>query len=307
MLGEAPVSTLIPKTKRALQGATSITKRSAFLFLDDFHLLKWAEQPTLLHLLHGAFKGANGWLKVAGLRSLLNYYSATTREGLQVPGDAQTISLDLTLENPEAAESHLRAILGNFLRTVGYSSPGTILPDQAFRRLAWATAGVPRDFLQMFARALEHARRNKRAAVTLSDVNVAIGEFGQGKMDELSQDARNSEGELRDMLSALKTYCLDEHEINGFLLTSEESKERRLVQILSDLRLVHLINQSITPDRPGQRYGAYILDYSLFTGYRRRQNIEEMVPEQGQFKAQELRRLPKVNPEFLDQYRAKET
>jgi histone H3/H4 len=53
--------------------------------------------------------------------------------------------------------------------------------------LAWATAGVPRDFLQMFARAVEHARRNKRAVVTLSDVNVAIGEFGQGKMDELSK------------------------------------------------------------------------------------------------------------------------
>jgi Cdc6-like AAA superfamily ATPase len=301
------IRAIIPEFKRALQGVTRTTKRSAFLFLDDFHLLEWDQQPTLLHLLHGAFKGANGWLKVAGLRSLLNYYSVVTREGLQVPGDAQTISLDLTLENPEAAESHLRAILGNFLGAVGYSGTGTVLADQAFRRLAWATAGVPRDFLQMFARALEHARRNKRAAVTLSDVNVAIGEFGQGKMDELSQDARNSEGELRDMLSALKTYCLDEHEINGFLLTSEDSQERRLVHILSDLRLVHLINQSITPDRPGQRYGAYILDYSLFTGFRRRQNIEEMVPEQGQFKAQELRRLPKVNPGFFDKHHTKET
>jgi hypothetical protein len=154
----------------------------------------------------------------------------------------------------------------------------------------------------MFARAVEHARRNKRATVTLSDVNVAIGEFGQGKMDELSQDARNSEGELRDMLTALEAYCLDDHETNGFLLASEESKERRLVQILSDVRLVHLINQSITPDRPGQRYAAYILDYSLFTGFRRRQNIEEMVPEEGQFRAQELRRLPKVNPGFLESH-----
>jgi hypothetical protein len=170
----------------------------------------------------------------------------------------------------------------------------------------WATAGVPRDFLQMFARAVEHARRNKRAVVTLSDVNVAIGEFGQGKMDELSQDARNSEGELRDMLSALEAYCLDEKKSNGFLLSNEDSNERRLVQILSDLRLVHLINQSITPDRPGQRYAAYILDYSVFTGFRRRQNIEEMVPEEGQFKAQELRSLPKVNPGFLDKYRTKD-
>ena len=105
------------------------------------------------------------------------------------------------------------------------------------------------------------------------------------------------------MLSALKTYCLDEKETNAFLLTNEESNERRLVQILSDLRLVHVINQSITPDRPGQRYAAYILDYSLFAGFRRRKNVEEMVPEEGQFKAQELRSLPKVNPGFLEKYR----
>ncbi len=296
----------IPRIKRAIQAATKVTGQGTFLFLDDFHLLEWNEQPKLLHLLHGALKGANGWLKVAGLRSLLNFYSAATHEGLQVPGDAQIISLDLTLENPEAAESHSRAILERFLNAVGYTFSGSVLADRAFRRLAWATAGVPRDFLQMFARAEEHARRNRRAAVTLSDVNIAIGEFGQGKINELIQDARNSEGELRDMLSALEDYCIDEKGKNAFLVTSEESVERNLVHTLSDLQLVHLINQSITPDRPGKRYEAYILDYSLFTGFRRRQNIDEMLPEEGQFKASELRKLPKVNPGFFERHRAKE-
>ena len=36
-------------------------------------------------------------------------------------------------------------------------------------------------------------------------------------------------------------------------IDSVGSKERKLVQTLSDLRLVHLINQSTTPDRAGQR------------------------------------------------------
>ena len=120
----------------------------------------------------------------------------------------------------------------------------------------------------MFARALEHARRNIRAVVTVSDVNVAIGEFGQRKMDDLSQDARNSEGELRELLQVLEEYCLDEKGTNGFLLSIERKfKERRLVHILSDLRLVHLISPSITPDRAGEKYEAYILDYSRFTGF----------------------------------------
>jgi hypothetical protein len=151
----------------------------------------------------------------------------------------------------------------------------------------------------MFARAAEHARRNRHLVVTLSDVNVAIGEFGQRKIDELAQDARNSEGELRELLSALETYCLDENETNGFLLKSTNFDERTLVHIPSDLRLVHLISQSITPDRAGERYEAYILDYSLFTGFRRRPNIREMLPKEGQFKASELRTLPKVSKGFL--------
>jgi Cdc6-like AAA superfamily ATPase len=284
--------------KRSLMDITKLTEDHVYVFLDDFHLLDADEQPKILYLLHAALKGANGWLKVAGIRSLLNYYSARDRVGLQVPGDAQLIRLDLTLENPEAAESHLRAILEGFLKAIGYSGASDVLPEPAFRRLAWANAGVPRDFLQMFARAIEHARRNRHSVVTLSDVNVAIGEFGQRKIDELAEDARNSEGELRELLSALETYCLDDNETNAFLVKSD-SAERTLVHILSDLRLVHLISQSITPDKAGERYEAYILDYSLFTGFRRRPNINEMLPKEGQFKASELRRLPKVSEGFL--------
>ncbi|MHB0925332.1 MAG: hypothetical protein ACYC1F_02360 [Gallionellaceae bacterium] len=294
-LAKAPVA-----IKRVLSKITKATNDNAFLFLDDLHLIDLDSQPLLLHYLHAALKGASGWIKVAGLSSLLNVYSPSTRQGLQVPGDAQFISLDLTLENPEAAEAHLRTILSGFLDAVGYKLSGAVLPESAFRRLAWATAGVPRDFLQMFARSLEHASRNRHTAVTLSDVNVAIGEFGQQKLNEVQRDARNNEGELRAMLTKLETLCLEKNSVNAFLIRSEDSAERRLVQILSDLRMVHLINQSITPEKAGERYEAFILDYSLFTGFRRRPSITEMVPDELQFKASELRALPKISAGFYD-------
>ena len=57
-------------------------------------------------------KGANGWLKVSGLRTQLNAYDPKTRKGLQVPGDAQLISLDLTLVDPEEP----RSIFEQFLK-----------------------------------------------------------------------------------------------------------------------------------------------------------------------------------------------
>lgn len=293
------VAAAVPRLKRALGEITKRTRDNAFVFLDDFHLLARDEQPKVLNLVHGFLKGASGWLKVAGVRSLLNTYSSASRIGLQVPGDAQSISLDLTLENPEAAETHLRAILQSFLTAIGYEGMSQVIPKAAFKRLVWANAGVPRDFLQMFGRAIEHARKNRHAIVTLSDVNSAIGEFGQRKMDEMRQDASNSEGELHAMLDALEIHCLDNVKVNAFLLRSEESEERRLVHMLSDLRLVHLINQSITPDRAGEKYEAYIIDYSRFTGFRRRPNVKEMIPDEGQFKASELRKLPKVSDGFL--------
>lgn len=285
-----------PRIKRALTEITKQTGGHAYVFLDDFHLLSYEEQPRLLHLVHASLKGANGWVKVAGLRSLLNYYSPSKRIGLQVPGDAQLITLDLTLENPERAESHLKAILEGFLKAVGYSSINSVLPQAAFKRLAWANAGVPRDFLQMFGRSIDHARRNRHTVVTLSDVNASIGESGQRKMDELAQDARNSQGELVEFLGKIEDICLERNRKNAFLIRSEDSKERKLVHVLNDLRLVHLINQSITPDRAGERYEAYIIDYSLFTGFRRRPGVREMVPVEGetQFKASDLRRLPKL-------------
>jgi len=298
--GASSPSGITPASKRLLKNITEKTGNYLYVFLDDYHLIDAKIQPELLDLLHRPLKGAGGWLKVSALRTLLNNYSAKTRKGLQIPGDAQPISLDLTLENPEAAERHLRAILGTFLRAVGYALSERVIPDAAFKRLVWANAGVPRDFLQMFARAVEHARRNRHTAVTLSDVNIAIGEFGQTKMEELREDARNEAGELQSMVGALEDYCLDDNKVNGFILKSEESDERRLIRTLSDLRLVHLIHQSITPERAGERYEAFIVDYSLFTGFRRRPNIRELVPsESGQFKASDLRKLPKISAGFL--------
>lgn len=290
------------RIKRALSKITSSFGGNAFVFLDDFHLIEAASQPELLHVLNGSLKGANGWLKVAGLGTLLNVYSPKTRKGLQVPGDAQFISLDLTLENPEAAEGHLKKILEGFLNAVGYRLTRRVIPDAAFRRLAWANAGVPRDFLQMYGRSLEHAQRNKHTSVTISDVNIAIGEFGQQKMDDLQRDARNEANALQDMLSFLEELCLAKNRVNAFLIRTEESRERELVQVLADLRMLHLIHQSITPHRAGERFEAYILDYSLFTGFRRRRNVKEMLPPKHQFKAADLRALPSLAAGKLDEF-----
>jgi hypothetical protein len=288
--------------RRAISSLTTAIGADLFVFLDDYHLVNADQQPKLVDAIHGGLKGARGWLKVAGLRSLLKVYDPKTKKGLQSPGDAQIISLDLTLVDPEAAEGHLRKILLNFLTLVGVDKLRSAVAERAFHRLVWANAGVPRDFLQMFSKSIEHAKRAGRHRVELSDANLAIGEFGRQKMAELEEDARNEQNFLRRVLAAIEKHCLESEKkkVNAFLIRSESSDEYRAVQTLSDLRLVHLLHQTITPHKAGERYEAYMLDYSLFTGFRQRRNIEQVLPEGGkQFKAKQLRKIPILPEGFL--------
>jgi hypothetical protein len=288
--------------RRAISGITAEIDTELFVFLDDYHLVHADQQPRVAEAIHGGLKGARGWLKVAGLRSLLKVYNPATKIGLQSPGDAQTISLDLTLVDPEAAEEHLRRILLSFLKLVGIEKLNVAVAKKAFHRLVWANAGVPRDFLQMFSKSIEHAKRANRQRVELSDANLAIGEFGKQKMAELEEDARNEQNLLKRALAAIEHHCLEskEQKVNAFLIRSESSLEYKAVQTLSDLRLLHLLHQTITPHKAGERYEAYMLDYSLFTGFRQRRNIEQMLPEDGkQFKAKQLRIIPILPEGFL--------
>jgi hypothetical protein len=288
--------------RRAISLVTTTTDAELFVFLDDYHLVHTEQQPKVAEAIHGGLKGARGWLKVAGVRSLLRVYDPKTKKGLQSPGDAQKISLDLTLVNPEAAERHLRSILLSFLGLVGVDKLGTAIAEAAFHRLVWANAGVPRDFLQMFSKSIEHAKRAGRHKVELSDANLAIGEFGRQKMAELEEDARNEQNLLKKTLRVIEQYCLESEKkkVNAFLIRSESSEEYKAVQTLSDLRMLHVLHQTITPHKAGEQYEAYMLDYSLFTGFRQRRNIEQMLPEDGkQFKAKQLRKLPILPEGFL--------
>lgn len=300
--GEVPLTRMGPALRRLIEKVTKSLGGDVYVFLDDYHVIDSPVQPKLLHLLHGALKGANGWLKVAGLHSLLNCYDPKTRQGIQTPGDAQLVSLDLTLVDPESAERHLAAILLKFLEIVGVETISSIIPEAPLRRLVWATAGVPRDFLEMIGRSLEHAKKAKRPKITFTDANLAIGEFGQRKLDDMERDARNEQQRLRRVVDYIVRFCLEERKekINAFLVRSEATPERETIQILSDLRIVHLIHPTITPHRAGERYEAFLVDYCLFTGFRRRPNITEMLPDENrQFKATELRKLPALPRDFL--------
>jgi hypothetical protein len=130
---------------------------------------------------------------------------------------------------------------------------------------------------------------------------MAVGEFGHQKMEELATDTAEGSSELEGFLDRLQAKCLDELKSNSFLVKEAPRRQGyKLLQKLMDLRLVHLLHPSITPRKAGERHEAYLLDYSFYTGVRRRHGLEELrISSDAPPRYSVLRRLPKIDVEEI--------
>lgn len=294
---ETDLRKVIPDLQRFVKRLTSSPGRNVYVFLDDAHLLGREVQPLVFELVFSVFKGAGGWLKIAGVRNLLHLYESSTKTGLQHPNDIQFISLDLTLTNPDAARKHLTDILDSFLSLCGIDKRGWVIRKTAIDRLVWCSAGVPRDFLLLLERSIGFGLEARREVVGVQEVNIAVGEFGQQKMRELDEDTSQGGQELRESMDRLAVAALDQYRSNAFLVMQDSKHPGYAnLQKLVDLRLVHLIHPSITPSKSGERYEVYLLDYSFYTGMRRRHGLKELsITNVKSRKYTELRRLPKIS------------
>jgi hypothetical protein len=153
----------------------------------------------------------------------------------------------------------------------------------------------------LFERSVAFAKQHRRHRVGVQEVNLAVGEFGQEKIRELEQDIGDGGTTLREALERLQKAVLDEHKRNSFLIRKDTRHEGyKALQKLVDLRLVHLIQPSITPDHAGVRYEAYLLDYSFYTGVRRRHGLSELkIGGNEPPKWADLRKLPKIDLDLI--------
>jgi hypothetical protein len=298
---EQDIRSAVPAVRGRVRDFTQQSGKQVYVFLDDAHMISPELQPLLFDAFHSVLKGAGGWLNVAGVKNLTRLYDSSRAVGLQMPHDAQPVNLDLTLTDPGAARDHLVAILEKFLSMCGIKRRLSIIPDRAINRLVWCSAGVPRDFLWLFQRAMQHALQNRRSRIGVQEVNLAVGEFGQLKMDDLASDATENSELLEAFLQRVQEKCLTEARTNSFLARRTPRKRGyELLQKLVDLRLVHLLHPSITPGKAGERYEAYLLDYSFYTGIRRRHGLSELtISSDSPPKYAELRSLPKIDIEAL--------
>jgi hypothetical protein len=203
--------------------------------------------------------------------------------GLQTGHDAAIINLDVTLEQPAKAKEFLSDILKTYTEEVRLGSFSRIVSGGALDRLVLASGGVPRDFLILCATAIQAARsRSKAKSTGVQDVNEAAGTIAQTKLQELEDDAASSAGRAEartEALARLRAFLLESKQVTYFRVDFQD-KERLpdqygLLQSLMDLRIIHLINASLSDERhAGRRSEVYMLDLSQFSGTRLKKNLK---------------------------------
>jgi len=264
-----------------------------FLFIDDLHLLHPLIQPQLLATLYSFSRGNNIFLKITAIENLTRLYDNRTRAGLETPGDAQVVRLDYNLVRPDDAYEHIVNILESYVTYLGIPSLRTLVRDvKALERLTWVSAGVPRDALYIFNNALSKAIVANRNTVRVTDINMATADSMIEKERNISDDVLEEQELVRKVIQDLKTFCMMEVKCNAFLVHIEpEHPGFQLIRKIADLRFIHILHPGITPERAGEKYAVYLLDYAFYVGFRRAPSVREVVTKPETPPAKELRKL----------------
>lgn len=286
----ADVALLVPLLQQECSRFTLQGQRTIYLFVDDIHYLPSAEVPLFLDLLHGVTRDNLVWLKIAGIQHQTRWFVPVPPTGLQTGHDATIINLDVTLEHPERAKEFLESVLRGYVEECNALPLSSVLSTSALDRLVLASGGVPRDFLTLCASSIQTARQRPNAkTVGVQDVNNAAGIAGQTKLQELEDDAAATlgrSGELVASLNIVREFLLSTEEITFFRVDFRDkearSAEYRVLQALADLRMLHLINPSLSDQhQAGQRAEVYLLDLSQYSGSRLKQGIHVLDFERG--------------------------
>lgn len=299
---------LIPSINTALRSALRAGTVRLYAFIDDFYLLPQQIQPQVLDYLAAMLRDADGWLKVASIERLTRAYEPSTRTGLEVPHDATTIDLDITLQDPRGANDFLESVLSGYTTAAGIRSPGWLAKPGALSRLVLASGGVPRDYLNLFASSIVVARsaRSLPREIGREDVAKAAGQSARDKKNDLQQDLSSTMSGT--MLAALERFSAAVKAAGYTFFRVDASKRLSegyvVLAQLADLRFIHLVQTGLSDQhQAGVKYEAYVLDLSEYTDIRPKRGLQVLDLDNGQWTIRTTGRSQTTRPLKGTQFR----
>jgi hypothetical protein len=248
----------------------------SYLFLDDLYQIGRSDQPNLVDYFHRIAKDNGLWLKIGTIRHRSDWYRLGNPPiGVKLGDDVDDIDLDVTLEKYTTAKRFLMSILRKFAVECNVDL-ADLLTDGAQDRLVLASGGVARDCLAIFRRSIQVSREQDVDRITTEHVNEASGEYETSKREDFRRDSADDEAELDDAFQKVVAFCLRNNNTNCLLIDkNSRGKDADLIHQLVDLKLLHLARSRVTVrTRPGDIFEAYMLDFSQYSGSRRRRGLK---------------------------------
>ncbi len=123
---------------------------SVYILLDEYYYVNIIDQPLIVDYLYRLFFHSPFWIKLATNRyrsQLEERKSDGSSYGITEGEEYIPIDLDFTLERFSSAERFLMEILGTSANKREITNIEEWFVPTAFKRLVWASGGVPRDFI----------------------------------------------------------------------------------------------------------------------------------------------------------------
>jgi hypothetical protein len=130
--------------------------------------------------------------------------------------------------------------------------------------------------LAIFRRSIQASREQGGGRITSEHVNEASGEYENSKREDFRRDSADDEEELDSAFQKVVRFCLNDNNTNCFLIDKNfRGKDADLIHQLVDLKLLHLARSRVTVrTRPGEIFEAYMLDFSQYSGSRKRRGLK---------------------------------
>jgi hypothetical protein len=276
-----------------LQRLIGLVNAEAFVLLfDEWSALDPNLQPIFAQMIRTTLIGGKQFAIKIGCIPFLTRLSETEENGQPIGfpiGEEIFVGADLDrlcdpFINSEEVTAFLLAVLQKHLgytirqfrmlglrEWVDYCSTNLFQGDAPIREIVQASAGVPRDFLLLFARAFRGSYRP--GPIGEGAVRSAIHEFFQQEKRSLIEGNAKATSLYEALFSNI---CLPNH--TYFFFVSQTLGTSRSLQELWHHRLLHLLFQGHVAFARGQpgTYDIYMMDYGRFASMRNTKRGNEL-------------------------------
>jgi hypothetical protein len=142
---------------------------------------------------------------------------------------------------------------------------------RAFDELARAAEGIPRDAINVLAKAAQYAAERK---ISVPDIRkAAVNWYQTDKAGAL----RNRDSSL-DLLNWIIDNVIRGKKSRGFLVNQKDTTNKRL-NTLFDARVLHLVRRGYSAqDQPGERFDVFVIDYGAYADLMNTKNAPTALP-----------------------------